>query len=112
MGNLLTFDNPWDTSYSNSLFYTPSEKTYRSVKEASAPYLTASGTAATAETWLLDKLYFEFQELIARTQVISELDIPDVFTLRPLATQRITLKIREIKPAKFYYVKDIDDDEE
>lgn len=37
------------------------------------------------------------------------LEIPDVFDLRPLATQRITLLIREIRPARFYYVPDEDD---
>ena len=112
MSELLAFNNYSDTSYSNSMLYTPSEKTYPSVKEESAPYIIASGTAATAETWLLDKLFFDFQELIARTQVTSELDIPDIFTLRPLTTQQITLQITEIKPAKFYYVPDVDDDEE
>lgn len=110
MAELLTFNKVWDTSYSNSLLYTPSEKTYRAVREEGAPYALATGTASTAETWLLDKLFFEFQELIARTQVISELDIPDIFTLRPLATQEITLQITEIKPARFYYVPDIDDE--
>jgi hypothetical protein len=112
MAESLAFNNYWDIGFSNSLLYAPSEKTFRNVKEERAPYIVASGIAATADTWALDELVLEFQELIARTQIISELDIPDVFTLRPLATQRITLKIREIKPAKFYYVKDIDDDEE
>lgn len=110
MDDLLTFNKDWDTSYSNYMLYAPSEKTYRSVKEESAPY--ATGTAATVDAWLLDELFFEFQKLIARTQVISELDIPDVFDLRPLTTQRVTLKIREIKPAQFHYVRDIDDDDE
>ena len=36
-------------------------------------------------------------------------EIPDVFDLRPLATQQITLIIREIRPARFYYVPDEDD---
>jgi len=36
-------------------------------------------------------------------------EIPDVFDLRPLVTQRITLLIREIRPARFYYVPDEDD---
>ena len=39
----------------------------------------------------------------------NELEIPDIFDLRPLATQQITLIIREIRPARFYYVPDIDD---
>lgn len=112
MPESLAFNNYWDTSYVSSVLYAPSEKPFRAVKEGSAPYIIATGTAATAETWLLDKLFFEFQELIARTQIISELDIPDVFTLRPLATQEITLQITEIKPARFYYVPEIDDDAE
>ena len=37
-------------------------------------------------------------------------DIPDAFDLRPLSSERITLKMRELKPAQFYYVKDIDDE--
>jgi len=111
MSDQLTFNNNWDTSYSNYVLYAPSEKPHHVVKEESTPYALATGTAATAETWVLDKLFFDFQELIARTQIISELDIPDVFDLHALATQRITVKIREIKPAQFYYVRDIDDEE-
>jgi hypothetical protein len=37
------------------------------------------------------------------------LEVPDVFDLRPLSTQRITLRVREIHPAPFYYVPDEDD---
>ena len=39
----------------------------------------------------------------------DELDIPDVFDLHPITTQQITLIIREIRPARFYYVPDEDD---
>ena len=39
----------------------------------------------------------------------EDFEIPDVFVLRPLVTQRITLLIREIRPARFYYVPDEDD---
>jgi hypothetical protein len=39
----------------------------------------------------------------------NELEIPDVFDLRPISTQQITLIIREIRPARFYYVPDEDD---
>ena len=39
----------------------------------------------------------------------EDFEIPDVFDLRPLVTQRITLLIREIRPARFYYVPDEDD---
>lgn len=39
----------------------------------------------------------------------EELEIPDVFDLRPISTQQITLIIREIRPARFYYVPDEDD---
>ena len=39
----------------------------------------------------------------------DELDIPDVFDLRPISTQQITLIIREVRPARFYYVPDEDD---
>ena len=112
MAESLAFNNYWDIGFSNSLLYAPSEKTFRSVREERTPYIVASGIAATVDTWALDELFLEFQELIARTQVISELDIPDVFDLRPLATQRVAVKIRDIKPAQFHYVRDIDDDED
>ena len=36
----------------------------------------------------------------------EEEEIPDIFDLRPLATQRITVKIREIKHAVFHYIPD------
>ena len=39
----------------------------------------------------------------------NELEIPDVFDLRPISTQQITLIIREVRPARFYYVPDEDD---
>ncbi len=39
----------------------------------------------------------------------DEAEIPDVFNLRPLVTRQITLIIREIRPARFYYVPDEDD---
>ncbi|MCL4527914.1 MAG: hypothetical protein M1282_00685 [Chloroflexi bacterium] len=112
MTESLAFNNYWDIGFSKSLLYAPFEKTYHSVKEVSAPYIVASGTATTVEAWLqdMDRLYNEFQELITRTKERSELDIPDIFTLRPLATQEITLQITEIKPARFYYVPDIDDE--
>lgn len=37
------------------------------------------------------------------------LEVPDIFDLHPLFTQRITLHIRQVRPAVFYYVSDIDD---
>jgi hypothetical protein len=39
----------------------------------------------------------------------EELEIPDVFDLHPIFTQQITLIIRDIRPARFYYVPDEDD---
>lgn len=39
----------------------------------------------------------------------EELEIPDVFDLRPISTQQITLIIKEVRPARFYYVPDSDD---
>ena len=112
MGELLAFDKYWDTSYSSSVSYTSPEKPRHNIQEERAPYVAAQHTAATVDVWRLDELFFEFQRMIARTQELSELDIPDIFTLRPLATQQITLEITEIKPARFYYVRDMDDDDE
>jgi hypothetical protein len=112
MGELLTFDKYWDTSYSNSISYIPSEKSRLHIKEEPATYLTAQRTAATADVWHWDELFFAFQQMVARTQEPSELDIPDIFTLRPLATQQITLQITAVKPARFYYVPDMDDGDE
>jgi hypothetical protein len=40
------------------------------------------------------------------------LEIPDVFDLRPLASQRITLHIRQVRSAVFYYVPDKDEVDE
>lgn len=39
----------------------------------------------------------------------SELEIPEVFTLHPLSSHRVTVKVRKIEPARFYFVnEDID----
>jgi hypothetical protein len=113
MGEMFPFENLMDTSYTNSAIYVPSEKPVQRIKEESAPYVTSSGIAMTVETVLLDKLNFDFLELIARTREVSELDIPDIFTLQPLKTQRIMVKVRSIRPAQFYYVGgDFEDDDE
>ena len=40
---------------------------------------------------------------------VDELKFPGIFDLRPLFTQEITLRIREIRVAQFHYVPDMDD---
>ena len=113
MADIRISDHPQDTSIYGRLLYSQSDKPRFVVSEEKAPYLIQStGTVYNPDLWQLEAIFTEFQELIARTRVISELDIPDIFTLRPLATQEITLQITEIKPARFYYVPDLDDDEE
>jgi hypothetical protein len=48
------------------------------------------------------------EQAINLTASESELDIPEVFELRPLSTQRVTVKVRNRGPARFYFVKDDD----
>lgn len=113
MSDIMAFNPTQDTSVFGRLLYSQSDKPRLVVEEEKAPYLLQStGTVYNPDLWQLETIFSEFQELIARTQVMSELEIPDVFDLRPQATQRVTLKIREIKPAQFYYVRDVDDDDE
>jgi hypothetical protein len=104
----LTFDKYSDTSYSTAIPNVFLGELQHRVREEPAPYLTAQRTVATDDIWHWEELFFP---LIARTQELSEPEIPEIFTLRPIATQRITLKIREIKIAQFRYVRDIDDDD-
>ena len=109
MAESLTFDKYLDTSYSTAIPNIFAGESRRSIREEPVPYLTAQRTVATEDIWRWDELFFP---LIARTQDLSEPEIPEIFTLRPIATQRITLKIREIKTAQFRYVRDMDDDDE
>jgi hypothetical protein len=39
---------------------------------------------------------------------IPELEIPEVFDLRPLSTRRVIVKVRNRGPAPFYFVEDDD----
>ncbi len=109
MTELLPFTKYGDTSYSEAIPNIFARESRRSAREEPAPYLTAQRTVATEDIWRWDELFFP---LIARTQEVSEPEIPEIFTLRPIATQRITVHITDIKPARFYYVPDMDDDEE
>ena len=112
MAELLASDTYWGTSYSNSLAYSSGEKLRLNIQEERAPYRSAQPTAQTADVWYWEKVFFEFQQMMARTQELSELDIPDIFTLRPISTQQIIVHITGIKPARFYYVPDMDDDDD
>jgi hypothetical protein len=38
----------------------------------------------------------------------SELEIPEVFELHPLSSQRVTVKVLKDEPARFYFVADDD----
>ena len=111
MDNIGMSDRSQDTSIFGRLLYSQSDKPRFVVMEEKAPYLFQStGTVYNTDLWQLETMFTEFQQIAARVQEFSELDIPDIFTLRPLATQEITLQITEIKPAQFYYVPDIDDE--
>jgi len=80
--------------------------------EEKAPYLIQStGTVYNTDLLQLEAMFTKFQQMATRVREY-ESEIPDVFDLRPLSSQRITLKIREINPAPFYYVADIDDNDE
>lgn len=55
--------------------------------------------------WELERKIFEaIQRLAALTEDRSELEIPEVFTLRPLSSQRVTVQIRKVEPARFCFV--------
>jgi hypothetical protein len=112
MDNFEMYDRSQDTSIYGRLLYSQADKPRFVVTEEKAPYLIQStGTVYSTELWQLDAIFTEFQQMVLRVQEYEE-EIPDVFDLRPLSSQRVTLKIRNIKPAQFYYVTDIDDDEE
>lgn len=112
MDNFGMYDRSQDTSIFGRLLYSQSDKPRFVVMEEKEPYLIQStGTVYSTDLWQLDAMFTEFQQMTSRVQE-HETEIPDVFDLRPLSSQRITLKIRDIKPAQFYYVRDIDDDDE
>lgn len=112
MTELLPFTKYGDTSYSEAIPNIFARESRRSAREEPAPYLTTQRTVATDDIRRWDELFFAFQQIIARAQELPEPEIPEVFDLRPLSSQRIIVKIREIKPAQFYYVTDMDDDGE
>ncbi len=110
MDNMMMFDPSQDTSIFGRLLYSQSDKPRFVVAEEKVPYLIqGTGTVYNPDLWQMEKMFIEFQQMAVQ---YVEPEIPDFFDLRPLSNQRITLKIREIKPAPFYYVKDIDDDDE
>ncbi len=112
MGDLMTFNRFGDTSYFGSSLYSRTNEPRSAVMEEKRPYLISHSTATVNNTdlWQLETLFMEFQQMALRVQKYEE-EIPDIFDLRPLATQRITVKIREIKRAQFYYVPDFDDED-
>lgn len=44
------------------------------------------------------------QQLEERMASKSELEIPEVFSLRPLSSKRVTVNVRKVEPARFYFV--------
>ena len=111
MDNFGMYDRSQDTSIFGRSLYSQSDKPRFVVIEEKAPYLIQStGTVYSTDLWQLEAMFTEFQQMALRVQKYEE-EIPDIFDLRPLATQRITVKIREIKRAQFYYVPDFDDED-
>lgn len=62
---------------------------------------------------LLDQARRQIENLTAS---MFEVDVPEVFDLRPLSSQPITVRVTKIQPALFYFVTDddlfADDDED
>ena len=55
--------------------------------------------------WELERIILEtIQQLTALAEGRSELEIPEVFNLRPLSSQRVNVQIRKIEPAPFSFV--------
>ena len=113
MGETMLFDRELDTSVFGGSLYAQSSKSHKNVSEDRTPYAATLNTsvASVTDLWRLEALFMEFQQMVARVQEY-ETEIPDVFDLRPLSSQRITLKIKDIKPAQFYFIPDMDDNEE
>jgi hypothetical protein len=111
MDDAMMFDRSQDTSIFGGLLYSQSSKPRLVVIEEKAPYLIQStGTVNNTDLWRLEEMFMEFQQMAWRVQAY-EAEIPDVFDLRPLSSQRVMLKIREVKPASFYFVSGNDDEE-
>jgi hypothetical protein len=53
----------------------------------------------------MERLY-KNPQLEALTTSEPELEIPEVFKLRPLSSQRVTAKVRKVEPARFYFIDD------
>lgn len=47
-----------------------------------------------------------YQQLEVLMATRSELEIPEVFELHPLSSQRVTVKVRNRGPAPFYFIDD------
>ena len=56
---------------------------------------------------LLDQARRQIENLTAS---MFEVDVPEVFDLRPLSSQPITVRVTKIQPALFYFVADDDED--
>lgn len=66
-----------------------------------------TATAPNEDILQIERMIGEvLQELEARTIRESDLEIPEVFDLRPSSTQRVIAKIRRTAPAQFYFVAD------
>ncbi|MFZ5821929.1 MAG: hypothetical protein ACOYYJ_18725 [Chloroflexota bacterium] len=113
MAELLAFLDYADTSVYGKLFdpvssrrhvYTDNED-FRSFRQDTA-------TIANPDFLKIQELLLEFQRTVTRVEKFTEFDIPDVFELKPLESQRIALTIRETKPANFYFVAESDEFEE
>jgi hypothetical protein len=113
MAEFLTFEEYADTSVFGKLFNPlGARRRVYTENEDARPVRQDTATIASADFLKIQELLLEFQQTVARVEGFTELDIPEVFDLRPLSSQRITLTIRESKPASFYFVAESDDIED
>jgi len=113
MAEVLILNRSQDISKYGRLLYSQPKGHHFVEVEEKAPYMSQStGTVQNPVLWQWEKVFTEFQEMASRVREFSELDVPDIFTLHPLETQEITLQITEIIPARFYYVPDLDSEDE
>jgi hypothetical protein len=113
MTELITFLDYSDTSIFGKLFNSlGSGKRIYAETENLLQTQQDTATVTSADFLKIQELLLEFQQTRERIKEVTEFDIPEVFDLRPLSSQRITLNIRETKSASFYFVAESDDTEE
>ena len=102
-----------DTSVTGKLLGLFSHKTQMRVNEDNIRQINPDMTTATSVDLLtFQQMLLDYKQTEERVEELGILEIPDVFNLKPLSSQRVTFTVRETKPASFYFISEGEDTEE